>query len=143
MAVAAACAGIAAKLVKFGGASVFRPGTRENALVGFVAVEVVEFAHAIARVFEGNEIGARRRMTFGTGITSPSVVLLPPSRSLASTALDRGGCDSGSWLPQASHKVSAALTIATAVLWFLAPTAPAWKAVVGSKTWRETDLCLD
>jgi hypothetical protein len=45
-----------------------------------------------------------------------------------------------SWPRQASHKASVALTITTAVLWFMAPTAP---KPVRSKTRREKDLCLD
>ncbi len=53
----------------------------------FVAVEVVEFAHAVPRVLKGKEIGARRRATFGTDVAIPSVILLPASRSWASTAL--------------------------------------------------------
>jgi hypothetical protein len=40
--------------------------------VSFVAVEVVEFAHAIAKALERKEIGAGRRVTFGTGIAIPS-----------------------------------------------------------------------
>jgi hypothetical protein len=59
----------------------------ENVLVCFVAVEVVEFAHAVPRVLKGKEIGARRRATFGTDVAIPSVILLPASRSWASTAL--------------------------------------------------------
>jgi hypothetical protein len=36
--------------------------------VGFVAVEVVEFAHAISRDLKRKEIGAVRRATLGTGV---------------------------------------------------------------------------
>jgi hypothetical protein len=89
--------------------------------VCFVAVEVVELVQAIARVLKRKEIGAGRRVTFGTGIAIPSVVVLPGSRSLASTALCSGGCDHASWPPRASHKAFAALTITAAAMWFPAP----------------------
>jgi hypothetical protein len=39
-----------------GSALVFRPGTWENALVCFVAVEVEKFAHAIAWVLKRKEV---------------------------------------------------------------------------------------
>jgi hypothetical protein len=38
--------------------------------VCFIAVEVVEFAHAIARVLKRKENRARRRATFGIGIAT-------------------------------------------------------------------------
>ncbi len=61
----------------------------------FVVIEVVKFAHAIARVLKRKEIGAGRRVTFGMGIAIPSIILLPASRSQASTMLSHGGCDYG------------------------------------------------
>ncbi len=61
----------------------------------FIAVKVVKLAHAIAPVLKGKEVRARRRMTFGTGVAIPFVVLLPASRSRASTALSLSGCNNG------------------------------------------------
>jgi hypothetical protein len=53
LAVAVSCAGFAAELVKVWWHFSFpkKPGTRENALVGFVAVKVVVFAHAISTAY--------------------------------------------------------------------------------------------
>jgi hypothetical protein len=65
----------------------------ENALVGFVAVKVVVFAHAIAKVVKREEIGARRRVTFGVGFSIPSVVLFSAIRSRAPPTLSFGGCN--------------------------------------------------
>jgi hypothetical protein len=63
--------------------------------VCFVAVEIVEFEHAIARVLKRKEIEAGRRTTFGTDVAIPSVVLLPASGGRAATVLGHGGCDRG------------------------------------------------
>jgi hypothetical protein len=40
-------------------------------------VEVVELTHTIARVVKRIEVGAGRRVTFGTGVAAPFVTLLP------------------------------------------------------------------
>ncbi len=63
--------------------------------MGYVAIEVMAFEHAIAWVMKRKENGAGRRVTFGTGVAFPSVVLVPASRSRASTALGHGGFDRG------------------------------------------------
>jgi hypothetical protein len=62
----------------------------ENALVCLLAIKVVKLTNAIAWVLK-REIIRAGRTTFGTGISIPSVVLLPTSRSWASAALSCGG----------------------------------------------------
>jgi hypothetical protein len=59
MAVTVTCAGFAPESVKVRQCFSF-PGTRENVLVGFVAVEWV-FAHAIARVVKEKRIDRSRK----------------------------------------------------------------------------------
>ncbi len=78
--------------------------------------------HANVWVLESEKIGAGGRTTFGTGSAIPFVVLPPTSRSWGSAALGRGSRNSGVVAARASQAF-AALTIATAVLWFPAPTA--------------------
>ncbi len=89
----------------------------------FVAIKIVKLTHAIAWILEREKIRAGGRTTFETGVAVPSVVLPPTSRSCASDVLGHGGRNHGLWPPGASHKASAALTIAMDVLLFLASTA--------------------
>ncbi len=61
----------------------------------FGAVKVMKLTHAIARVLKREKIRAGRRMTFGTFVAIPFVILLPASRSWASAVLGHGGHDRG------------------------------------------------
>jgi hypothetical protein len=76
MAVAVACAKFVTELVRVRQRFSFRPGTQENAIVCFVAIEIVKLAHAIARDLERKEVRAGRRMTFGTGVALSFFFLL-------------------------------------------------------------------
>ncbi len=81
MAVAVACAEFAAEPVRVWWCFSFLTRNTENALVCFIAVEIVNLAHTIAQVLKRKEVGAGRRATFGMGVAVPFVVLLPTSRS--------------------------------------------------------------
>ncbi len=88
----------------------------------FVAVEVVDFAHAIARVVKRKEIGAGKSATFGTALPFFLSLFFPPVGAGLLLRWFVTVATVGLWLQQASHKASVALTIIMAVLWFPAPT---------------------
>ncbi len=89
-----------------------------------VGVVIVKFtrAIAIARVLIRVNVRAGRGATFGAGVTALFVAYLPVVRSRAPTSLSRGGATIGLWPLRVSHRVSAAFTMAAAILWLPAPT---------------------
>jgi hypothetical protein len=93
-AVAVACAEFAAELVRFRRHFSFPTRNMVKCTSMLCCHRNCELAHEIARVLEIIEVGARRRMTFGMGVAVPFVII-STSRSWASTALSRGGCDCG------------------------------------------------
>jgi hypothetical protein len=89
--------------------------------VSLMGIIIVKFSQAIAKVLKRIKVWAGGGVTFGVGITAPFVASLPASRSGAPTALYQGGCDRWVVSPQASHRASAAFTMAAAVSWVPAP----------------------
>jgi hypothetical protein len=86
----------------FGSKLVFRPSTGWSTPMSLMGVVIVKVGHAIARVLKGIEIGA----TFGAGVTTLFVALLPAIRSRAPTVLCQGSCDCWVMATQASQRAS-------------------------------------
>jgi hypothetical protein len=90
-----------------------------------MGVIIVKFTHAIARVLKGIKIWAGRGATFGAGVTV--LLLLSPLFPLLGAGLllrcVKAAATVGSWPSRASHRASAAFTMAAAVSWVPAPTA--------------------
>ncbi len=87
-----------------------------------VGVVIMKFAHTIARALKGMEIWVGGGVTFGAGVAAPFVTSPPAGGSRAPTLLSHGTATVGPWLPRASHRASAAFTMAPAVKWLPAPT---------------------
>jgi hypothetical protein len=93
IAVAVACAGLAANRKWSGGKLVFQPSTGWSTPVSPIGVVIVKFAHAIARVLKQMKIWAGGGATFGAGVTALFVASPPVVGSRAPTSLSCGGRD--------------------------------------------------
>ncbi len=123
MTVAVACVDSAAELVRVRQRFSFLNTSRGKSLVNFVAVKVVKLTHAIVRILERKKLEPEG----GRLLEQALLFLLSLFLLLAGAGLllcwVMAAATVGSWPPRASHKASTALTIATAVFWFLALTA--------------------
>ncbi len=122
IAMAVACVGKAAEPKEVRWQLVFWPRTGRNALVSPIGIVIVKFTHAIARILKWMKIWGGRGLTFGAGITTLlSLLFLLLGAGLLLCCVE-AAVTAGSWPPQASHRASAAFTMAAAVLWAPAPT---------------------
>jgi hypothetical protein len=122
IAVAVACVGLAAEPTVVWRQAVFQPSTGWSTPVSLVGIIIMKFTHAIARVLKGLKVRVGRGATFGACVTTRlshlflllgAGLLLRRVMAAATVVL---------WPPRASHRTSAAFTMAAAVMWLPAPT---------------------
>ncbi len=127
--------------IYFCGKIVFRPRTGWNAPVSPIGVIIVKLANAIAWVLEWMKIWAGRGQLLGRALPllfSPLFPLLGVGLLLRCV---EAAATVGSWPPQASHRASAAFTMAAAIPWAPAPTrfSHGWRKA-DQKHWRKRSL---
>jgi hypothetical protein len=92
-------------------------------LVGPCIVVIVILTDANARVLKTEKPCLEGGRLFEQALLPLFSPLFPPTGARLLLRLVMAAATVGLWLPRASHKVSAALIIAAAVLWFREPTA--------------------